>query len=461
SGNAGTDLRTVGVSSAFNGTSLVIQNSDGQDIAIELNPSAAITSTIGVTGLNGASVNIDASGAGTDTVQVGGKVNIFLASGYTIESSVNNAGGSLFNKAAAATAATTATNVGIDDVSPATGDTTNQGNGTAAQTLTVVGAASSTVSVAANATAAAVANGVNAVSSSTGVTAEAITKAKLSALSANGTVSFDLYGTNTTAAAISATVTTTDLSSLATAINLKTGLTGITAALTDSNTSLTLTLATGEDIRIANFGHSAAAGLSSASITGTEQSMTVNGLSDQINSSTGLISTTTTTSAILYDGGVARGVADSTEVGGTVSFKSDTSFNVTSSVTGASTALASSSIFSGIASSSNTSTLSSLDLVDISSVTGANAAISVLDGALTQINTLRSAMGAMQNRFQSTISNLQATGENVSAARSRIQDTDFAAETGNLTRNQILQQAGTAMLAQANQLPQLVLSLLK
>jgi len=70
-------------------------------------------------------------------------------------------------------------------------------------------------------------------------------------------------------------------------------------------------------------------------------------------------------------------------------------------------------------------------------------------------------LGAVQNRFENTIANLQNIGENVSAARGRLQDTDFAAETANLTKNQILQQAGTAILAQANQLPQAVLSLLK
>jgi len=80
---------------------------------------------------------------------------------------------------------------------------------------------------------------------------------------------------------------------------------------------------------------------------------------------------------------------------------------------------------------------------------------------LASVNNQRAQYGALQNRFQSTVSNLQTTSENLSASRSRIQDTDFAAETATLTRGQILQQAGTAMLAQANQLPQSVLSLLK
>ncbi len=77
------------------------------------------------------------------------------------------------------------------------------------------------------------------------------------------------------------------------------------------------------------------------------------------------------------------------------------------------------------------------------------------------INNSRAALGAVQNRFAATINNLNTTSENLSAARSRIQDTDFAAETANLTRGQILQQAGTAMLAQANQLPNGVLALLR
>ncbi|MDH5189965.1 MAG: flagellin [Gammaproteobacteria bacterium] len=105
--------------------------------------------------------------------------------------------------------------------------------------------------------------------------------------------------------------------------------------------------------------------------------------------------------------------------------------------------------------------LTQLNTVDISTVAGANAAISVLDGALSQVTTIRSDLGAIQNRFQSTINNLAATTENLSAARSRVLDADFAAETAALTRAQILQQAGVAILSQANALPQLVLSLLQ
>jgi flagellin len=99
--------------------------------------------------------------------------------------------------------------------------------------------------------------------------------------------------------------------------------------------------------------------------------------------------------------------------------------------------------------------------LDISSFTGAQQAIEIVDKALTAVNSARADMGAVQNRFTSTIANLATSSENLSASRGRIVDADFASETANLSRSQILQQAGTAMLAQANALPQQVLSLLQ
>ncbi|UUZ47389.1 hypothetical protein LP420_29380 [Massilia sp. B-10] len=82
-----------------------------------------------------------------------------------------------------------------------------------------------------------------------------------------------------------------------------------------------------------------------------------------------------------------------------------------------------------------------MSVIDVSTTEGANNALAVVDAALTTINNSRASLGAMQNRFAATINNLQTTSENLSAARSRIQDTDFAMETANLTRGQILQQA--------------------
>jgi len=98
--------------------------------------------------------------------------------------------------------------------------------------------------------------------------------------------------------------------------------------------------------------------------------------------------------------------------------------------------------------------------LDISSIEGADDAILAMDAALNSINSSRADLGAIQNRFTSVVANLNTSSENMSAARSRIRDVDYASETAELTRNQILQQAGTAMLAQANQSSQSVLSLL-
>jgi flagellin len=102
-----------------------------------------------------------------------------------------------------------------------------------------------------------------------------------------------------------------------------------------------------------------------------------------------------------------------------------------------------------------------LDSLAVTSVDGANLAMAKIDVALVTVNALRGDLGAVQNRFESTIVNLQTVSENLSASRGRIMDADFAAETANLTKAQILQQAGTAILAQANAVPQTVLGLLQ
>lgn len=99
--------------------------------------------------------------------------------------------------------------------------------------------------------------------------------------------------------------------------------------------------------------------------------------------------------------------------------------------------------------------------IDVTTAAKATSAITAIDAALDEVNTERATFGAVQNRFTSVVSNLQNKVENTSAAKSRIMDADFAAETANLTRGQILQQAGTAMLAQANSMPNGVLALLK
>ncbi|MBH0001143.1 flagellin [Pseudoalteromonas sp. NSLLW24] len=107
-----------------------------------------------------------------------------------------------------------------------------------------------------------------------------------------------------------------------------------------------------------------------------------------------------------------------------------------------------------------TSKLKDVSDVDITSQKGSQDALAIIDNAIANIDSQRASLGAVQNRFDHTISNLANISENVSASRSRIQDTDFATETAEMTKNQILQQAGTSILSQANQLPQTALSLL-
>ncbi|MEQ3444078.1 flagellin, partial [Pseudoalteromonas sp. BZP1] len=101
-----------------------------------------------------------------------------------------------------------------------------------------------------------------------------------------------------------------------------------------------------------------------------------------------------------------------------------------------------------------------VDEVDIRTQTGSQDALAIIDAAIAEIDSQRADLGAAQNRFGHTISNLANIQENVSASRSRIQDTDFATETAHMTKNQILQQAGTSILSQANQIPQAAISLL-
>lgn len=141
--------------------------------------------------------------------------------------------------------------------------------------------------------------------------------------------------------------------------------------------------------------------------------------------------------------------------GATINVRYEAPTGVTGTVT--STGLTGSALVTNTVASTGTA----ISAISVSDAASASSALSAIDTALTSINSNRAKLGAFQNRFASTITNLQTTSENLSASRSRIQDTDFAAETANLTRSQILQQAGTAMLAQANSLPQNVLSLLK
>ncbi len=321
-------------------------------------------------------------------------------------------------------------------------------NNVATQTLTVVGAqGASTVDIVGGDTAAVIAGKINAVAADTGVNASAETVATLSNLSADGSISFDLQGENTTAATVNATVLANDLTGLVTAINDQSGNTGIFATLSADKASVELRNSAGYDIKISDFEHSSAITDADTPANGVTQTMRVSG-----NEGAG---------TTLTDGHVAGTLVteanqtDSTIVGGEVTFNSSSGFNVTSSI-----AAADESLFSTAADGANVSTLQSINNVDITTVQGANDAIQSVDGAIAQIDNIRGDLGAIQNRFESTIANLSNVSENLSAARSRILDADIAQETSNMTKQNILQQAGVSILAQANQAPQLALSLL-
>jgi flagellin len=297
-------------------------------------------------------------------------------------------------------------------------------NGVAGQTLTVNGKASSNVAVTGGDSAYNIAKNVNAASGTTGVSATARTSVTLAGVSAAGVVTFNLSSTSGTgstvgsAQAISANVTATDLTNLAADINGKSGSTGIAATLSADKQSITLVSEQGYNINIADMANTSA-------VVG--DTMTVGGTT------------------------VTEGTNDSIVASGTVTFNSPTSFSVTSN----------DATNTVLTATSATALLSSVGAVDISTQSGSNSALSVLDQALSFLGDSRADLGAVQNRLESTISNLSNISENVAAARSRVQDADFAAETAALTRAQILQQAGVAMLAQANAAPQSVLSLLQ
>jgi len=323
---------------------------------------------------------------------------------------------------------------GMNSVTAAAGDvdggsgTVTTANRAAGQTLTVSGSiGQDSVTVSAGDTAAEIASAVNDKTSTTGVTASARTTATLSTIS-TGATTLSLAGDGGTLVAISAATTGTGsgLDPLVQAINDVSSTTGIVAER--SGDTITLTNSSGADIAIQDV---AIAGTGTLVFTGANSG-------DATQTLGGATST------------------DSAVVGGTVTFASEKSFSVSSSV-----AKGAGSVVDAAATTAVGSSLAAVSSINIGTQSGANDALNILDGALAFVNSVRGDLGAVQNRFTSTIANLQNVSENVSAARSRILDADFASETSKLTKNQILQQAGISVLAQANQLPSSVLSLLQ
>lgn len=313
-----------------------------------------------------------------------------------------------------------------------------------------------------------VADSVNRASSKTGVLADARNTVTLdfsgassagaahtdsALLTAEAIITMELRGQNTDqsvdGARVKFSVTDTeDLQSVVNSFNQVASETGISARLTGDG-RVQLTSERGDNIVMENLQIDGnAAGISmSATTYGYE--------GDVLDSSTAvsggdvITSATSTTFTDDSSSGYAAFV-------GTVRTRSNDDYKL--SLTGT-TALEGGNLLS----SANTETISgreTIDEVDIGTAVGAQKAIEVIDGALSYIDEQRAGLGAVQNRLSSTVSNLENVVENASASRSRIRDTDFASETAMLTSNQILQQASTSILAQANQLPQTALSLL-
>jgi flagellin len=316
--------------------------------------------------------------------------------------------------------------VGGSGVAAATSGTLN---GIGGATATISGSlGSATVTVGANAVAKDVATNINAQSGSTGVTASARTEAQVSFASA-GAYTLSLKSDNSTAQTISFTLTasgTADgLSSALSAINEHTSKTGVAATLNADGNAIVLTNETGNDV------------LLSDTATANAGNVTVNKLN---------AAGATTAAATLTSNTTAENALSS----GYITLDSEKSFSAVDSATG--------SYFGATA---QNSTLDSVAATDVSTFANATKAIKSMDAALQFVNTERAKLGALQSRFESTVSNLTVASENLTASRGRIQDADFAKETAALSRANVLQQAANAMIAQANQAPSQILSLLR
>jgi len=271
---------------------------------------------------------------------------------------------------------------------------------------------------------------INAQTSKTGVTATASTQANVAMVSGNA-YTLAITADNTTAVNVSFTIgagtTASDYASAISAFNAVSSQTGVTAEFDATNGGLKLSNASGSTIGMQNTSTATTADVTLKSYTAA------GGLG---------------AAATVTDAGTAATAFGA--VVGSIKLDSQQSFSVTDTTTAATSF--------NINGSSALKTVASLD---VTSFDNAQSALAIVDSALAAVTNQRASYGAVQNRFENTVANLQTSSENLSASRSRIQDTDFAAETANLTRAQILQQAGTAMLAQAKALPQNVLSLLQ
>jgi len=327
--------------------------------------------------------------------------------------------------------------VGTIGAMAATSQYTSTSSSITSNTLTVSGfLGKNSITVDANDTARDVVSAVNNMFSDTGVQAKAVTKAKLSGISADATVTFDVRGKNTSAVPVSATVQSDDLTALAAAFNQMSSQTGITAELASDKLSVILTSADGYDIVLSDYSNDAAGSVTVTGLAGNGEDLSP------------------ADTAVTLSGAATVTATDSTRVIGDILFSSTKAFTVQE---GAGT----SGTNAFVGTSTLASDLVSMSTLNISSQRGAGEAIDVIDGALNRISAMRADLGAISSRLEKTVEALTSSSVNTAAARSRILDTDYAQETSALAKSQIIAQASTAMLAQANQQPNQVLQLLK
>ncbi|MDO8349878.1 MAG: flagellin [Gallionella sp.] len=403
---------------------------------------SGVTATANATSLNAvAATNFGSVSAGAFSIN-GINVGAIAAGGNAIGQGANTAAAINLVSAQSGVTATANTQTGVVSLSAADGRDITIASALAAQSSTAGPTAASFVAGVLTKTGLTIGTGATAASTAGAVTASDLAVAGTRTISASqGTVAantisvttasgtyalgaIDLTGTaNQNAANISAainaatgaTVTSVATNVVTSAIAFKLDVMGIAA---DSATSVA-----NQATALAQFGAASAAGL-----IGSQ--------------------TFTATSPVAATAATNRG---------TVTLSSNNAAGIVLS----GGAVASGGFTAGTTAATTVSNVSAISAVNISTAAGATAALSAIDGALATVNSSRASLGAYQNRFASVVSSLQTTSENLTASRSRIQDTDFAAETASLSRAQILQQAGTAMLAQANQLPNQVMTLLR
>lgn len=296
-----------------------------------------------------------------------------------------------------------------------------------------------TTSLASAASAKAAAEGINGLTSSTGVTARAVSFAKIDTLSAAGTFNFNLTGD---ASADIATVVadTSDLTVVRDAINDVAAITGITASyFNGEQDKLKLTHSTGETMKFTNI-----AGVAST----TEVNIRSLNNDGSTNVSGSAVVTMDGTNDVIMTGTVIAESVKAFTISGDNATADLGFFGTVASNTGATT-------------TGGTASISNIANIDIGTHNGAETAIAVIDGAIDMVNLERSNLGAISNRLDKTINNLSNIVENTTASRSNINDANFAAETTQLTKSQILNQAATSMLAQANASKQNLLALIQ